>query len=151
MRRGDWDQEKVIGISKHYLKNEGAYEPPQDLEKKMEQILNYIARRIFKYSRPVLGGGDGKKGHKKNESHGYDYAYKHYILTVLLNFKHHMGDGFFNFNNYYKTVEKNILMIGHVDYKAAGINEEALDNMIRVYKKRIFEYKKAKGGGGHNA
>lgn len=144
MRSGDWDQEKIIGTSKYFLNND-EYEPPHDLEAKMDQVIKYIGRRIFKYSWPVLIGREGKKSHKKSDSH--DYAYKHYILAVLLNFKHHMRDGTFRCSNYYKTVEEKILMNGHIDYTVAAIGEEILDNIIDVYKKRIFEYKKFKGGG----
>jgi hypothetical protein len=51
-----------------------------------------------------------------------------------------MKNGFFDIRNYYQTVERNILINGHVDYKVAGISEESLDKIIHVYKKRIFEY-----------
>jgi hypothetical protein len=145
VKAGDWDQEKIAGASKEFLKHEAGYEPPGDLAEKLEQIVKYIGRRIFKYPGPALGGREGKKAHKKTG--GYDYAYKHYILAILLNFKYRMGDGFFNFNDYRKTVDKNLKMSGHEDYKLTGFNGDLLDNIINVYKKRIFEYGKTKREG----
>jgi hypothetical protein len=138
IRTGEWDQEKIVGIAKYFLKNKKDYDPPQDLEIKLEKIIKYISRRIFEYPRLVSGNRKTKKGHKKIES--YDYAYKHYIFVILLNFRHHLKSGWFDLRRYCGTVEKNILTAGHVDYKAVGITEESLDRIIRAYEKRIFEY-----------
>jgi hypothetical protein len=141
----------ILRTANWFLKRDGrheGYQLPQDLEAKLEQILKHIGRRIFEYSWPSRNNGV-RKINKKNES--YDYAHKHYILIILLNFKYHIGNGWFNFKNYHEIIERNMLEHGHLDYKAAGITEESVDKIIRVYKERIFEYPKNAGRGeGHD-
>jgi hypothetical protein len=143
MKAGEWEQEQMMRAAKFFLQKQGyEYTPPDDLAGKMEKILKQIEKRIFEYPRLVL-----KRKVKQTGKESYDYVYKHYILTVLMNFKNHMGSGIFDYRNYYTMVERDIEAHGRPDYKVAGITEESLDAIISVYKKRIFKYRGLRGNG----
>jgi hypothetical protein len=144
MKTGGWNQEEMIKTAKWFMEidGHGGYNPPNDLEDKIEWIAGRIRRRIFEFPRMTAGH---KRSKKNIEIEGYDYVYKHYIFTVLLHFKHHIRCQF-DFTNYQKIVEKNISEHGCTDYKPADISGELLDKIITLYKKRIFDYPAIKGG-----
>jgi hypothetical protein len=144
MRRGEWNQDEMTGTAKYLMEMDGqkGYAPPQDLEEKIEKIVHRIGWRIFKFSR-LSQKKKTKKGRK--EAASYDYQYKHYLLIILLNFKHQIKVCDFDVKEYYKIIEKNITEHGWGEYEPFMITEDLLDKIITEYKKRIFEYHSAPG------
>jgi hypothetical protein len=142
MKMGEWNQTEMIAVTQAILKRHGheGYNPPGDMEDKITGIANRIGRRVFE---PAWRNGERSGGGRKRPAmarESYDYSYKHYILVVLLNLKHQIVCGGFNYREYLSIVEKTLFGHGYTNYHPVHDPEEKIDKIIGVYENRIFEY-----------